>query len=183
MVQEGHPYLLENLSHTMENFYFWFAATNSLSELHIKYVTAILESIIQCDCFIVGCFLRGVEHLHKMPHPAFLLHEYQVYYHIATLCNCALRLVHSTGLFCFTISLIIYGGQDKVKEGQSSLLPPLKMPITKAIQLQHYLYIRITDMHACMLHVAKKLMLRLNICYNQLYSYQLALSIYIQLKV
>ena len=52
---------------------FLIVATYSLSKLHIEYVTAILESIIHFDCFNTEycCLVRGLEHLHQMPHPAF----------------------------------------------------------------------------------------------------------------
>ena len=49
-----------------------FVVTYSLRALyiHIEYMNAILESIIQSDCyirnyrFIFGCYVRGVGHLH-----------------------------------------------------------------------------------------------------------------------
>ena len=61
--------------------------------VNIEYVTAILESIIQFEFLleiyqsIFGCFVKGVGHLHQIPHPAFvttwipgiLLYSYNVH--------------------------------------------------------------------------------------------------------
>ena len=68
-MEEGYTYLLKNLSCIWRTFISICSNIFIKWNLHIEYVTAILESIVQFDCFIreyhsiFGRYVRGVRYI------------------------------------------------------------------------------------------------------------------------
>ena len=100
----------------------------------MKYVTAILESIIQCECSIkehwsiFACFLRGAGNLHQCPTLHLSLHEYYIgillYSYNVQLC------IVSCSLYCllsFTVLFIIKNLRE-AKKGLGGTKPPFALP-------------------------------------------------------